>query len=886
MIDGANRKEYALALAAEGLKMSLSERESFLQDYCQHDPDLYREVSEVMAWEQRMDGFLSRPLIEFVDLESLEKIFEPGQTLSGRFDVLRRVGEGGMGVVYEAFDRKRKQRIAIKAAKTGFPLLSPELEGALKVRHPNVCMVNEIHTTEMLFGERDFLTMEFLDGETLACRLARGKLDEPEAREIARQLCAGVAAAHRSGILHRDLKPGNVILCREKDGSIRAVVTDFGLSTESAAPSEVGGGTPSYMSPEVSCGGKASQSSDVFSLGAILYEIATGQKPFPPNADDTGTISTPIAPSKVVKNLPRRWDAAILPCLRPEPEERCSAEQMREILERKPFNRRPALATAMAACFVMAALLFPRIVDFFAPPPIRLAVLPVKAPAGLARLGQQVLEDVAERLKREERMQAGKTMISVIPPSKALSKGVATPRDAGKALNATHALLLELRPETDGLAAEGAIIDLATMTHLQDYSAHFAEADLADLRTGLTGLVTWTLHLRRTSGPEAVAPAAATAYAIGRAYLGRDSHDYVSAIPEFKEAARLDPHSPLPPAGLIEAYARAYRGQKEEIALREARFWLARAETLNADSLTVRMASGVLHQIQGDYPKALEDYQRVQEIEPGNVEALLGSGLAYDWQGMPDKAMKDYGLAMSADPNNYKPFEYMGALHFHHGQYAEAEKMYKKDIEHAPNRADAYGSLAGIYSAQAKYAEAEKVYEALLDLKPTPLQLNNLGVNLAFQGRQREAIGCYRRAIAMDPNGYIYWLNLGDSQRRIKDPINARSSYRQGLLLARKTITANAANTEARANLAYLQARLGLKSEASSQIVEALNSPALDDQVVLSAVETYEALGQRERALAAAAMATAQTRTEMDHHPDLADLQRDSRFRSLVGQVK
>jgi len=893
MSDQEDRKEHALMLAVEGLKMPLSERESFLQSHCQDDPDLYREVSEVMAWEQRMNGFLSRPLIEFVDLEALEKVFEPGQTVSERFEILRRVGEGGMGVVYEAFDRKRGQRIAIKFAKPGFPLLSPELEGALKVRHPNVCVVNDFHTTETELGELDFLTMEFLDGETLEHRLARGKLDEPEAREIARQLCAGVAEAHRSGILHRDLKPGNVILCREKDGRVRAVITDFGLSTESTAPSEVGGGTPGYMAPEVLRGGKASQASDVFSLGVILYEMVTGQKPFPANAQDRVKISPPIAPSKLVKTLPRRWDTAILPRLRPKPEERRTAEQILKVLERKPFYRRPALATAMAACLVLAALVSPKIVDFFAPPPIRLAVLPVEAPSALAQRGQQVLDDVAERVKQEQRMQAGKAMISVIPPSQALRKGIATPREAGKVFGATHALELKLRPEAGGVAVEGAIIDLGTMVHVRDYSAHFAEADLADLPTGLTGLIGWALHLRRTSGPETVAPAAAKAYKNGREYLGRKPHVLVSAtmpnfdpIREFREAARLDPHSPLPPAGLAEAYARAYWDQKEAKALEEAQFWLARAEALNPDSPTVRMAAGRLHLAQRDYPKAIEDFQRVEEIEPSNVRALLGSGMAYDFQGMPDRAAKDYVSAISVDPNDHRPYDYLGALYFYRGQYAEAEEMYKKEIEHAPNRVDVYGSLVAVYTVQGKYAEAEKVHNALPRGEETPLHLNNVGAMLAFQGRQMEAIGYYRRAIAMDPSEYICWLNLGDSQRRVQDPTNAKDSYQHGLRLARKATTANAADALARANLGYLQARLGFKDEARSQSAAALNSLAKDDQVVLCAVQTYEALGERERALASAALATGQTRIEIDHHPDLADLQRDSRFRSLIGQVK
>ena len=146
-----------------------------------------------------------------------------------------------MGVVYEAFDRKRSQRICVKTAKLGFRrALSPELEGALKVRHPNICVVNEIHTAQTPGGEVDFLTMEFLEGETLSTHLAlHGKLSPEDALAVARQLCAAVTEAHRSGIIHRDLKSGNVMLCGASDGSLRAVITDFGLAGETSDFAEV-----------------------------------------------------------------------------------------------------------------------------------------------------------------------------------------------------------------------------------------------------------------------------------------------------------------------------------------------------------------------------------------------------------------------------------------------------------------------------------------------------------------------------------------------------------------------------------------------------------------------------------------------------------------------
>src|SRR5437763_639138 len=201
MFDSAERDELVITLATEAQKKPPSERDSFLHSACQNDAELYRAVSEWMTWEERLTGFLDHPLINLIDLETLEDICEPGETVAGRFDILRRVGEGGMGVVYEAFDTKRKQRIAIKFAKPGFGrLLSPELEGALQVRHPNICVVNEIHTAKAEFGEVDFLTMEFLDGETLADRLKKVMLVDTEALKIDRQLCTGIVVAHSRDI--------------------------------------------------------------------------------------------------------------------------------------------------------------------------------------------------------------------------------------------------------------------------------------------------------------------------------------------------------------------------------------------------------------------------------------------------------------------------------------------------------------------------------------------------------------------------------------------------------------------------------------------------------------------------------------------------------------
>ena len=168
MESAAERDERVMRIVERARSQPAGERVVFIRLACQTDDGLYQVVAETLDWEVRMGDFLRKPL---TSLTLVSRPFEPGALVEDRFEIVRVIGEGGMGVVYEAIDRKRNQRIAIKSAKPGFQrLLSPELEGALKVRHPNICLVNQIHTTKTENGDVDFLAMEYFlvvnDGNT------------------------------------------------------------------------------------------------------------------------------------------------------------------------------------------------------------------------------------------------------------------------------------------------------------------------------------------------------------------------------------------------------------------------------------------------------------------------------------------------------------------------------------------------------------------------------------------------------------------------------------------------------------------------------------------------------------------------------------------------
>lgn len=257
-----------------------------------------------------------------------EHRYVPGASLADRYRIVSPLGKGGMGEVYRAEDLKLGQTVALKFLpqslarnEEALARFTREVRLARQVSHPNVCRVFDI-------GEADgqtFLTMEFVDGEDIASLMRRiGRLPADKALEIARQVCAGLAAAHEHGIIHRDLKPANIML----DGRGRARITDFGLaglSTEMKGE-DARAGTPAYMAPEQFSGGEITAKSDLYSLGLVMYEFFTGKKPYEAATyDEMARVrekSAPTAPSTHLKDIDPLIERVILRCLEKDPAKR------------------------------------------------------------------------------------------------------------------------------------------------------------------------------------------------------------------------------------------------------------------------------------------------------------------------------------------------------------------------------------------------------------------------------------------------------------------------------------------------------------------------------------------------------------------------------------
>jgi serine/threonine-protein kinase len=261
--------------------------------------------------------------------------FESGTILGDRYRIIGLLGRGGMGEVYRADDLRLGQPVALKFLPqhvTGDAVrlaqFHNEVRTARQVSHRNVCRVYDIGEA----GGRIFLSMDFVDGEDLASLLKRiGRFPPDRAIEIARQVCAGLAAAHEQGVLHRDLKPANVMLDRE--GRVR--ITDFGLAGLAHEITDIRAGTPAYMAPEQLAGREVSIRSDLFALGLLLFEICTGKHAF--DAKNIAELlrmhdeGLALMPTSAVHDLDPAIERVILRCLEREP------------------ARRPATAIAVSA---------------------------------------------------------------------------------------------------------------------------------------------------------------------------------------------------------------------------------------------------------------------------------------------------------------------------------------------------------------------------------------------------------------------------------------------------------------------------------------------------------------------------------------------------------
>jgi serine/threonine protein kinase len=308
--------------------------------------DTASEEVRRQLWEHEESSLSTVPFTDFRrPVNPPGNRFAPGEVLAERFRIVGFIAAGGMGEVYEAEDLTLKENLAIKTIRPEFlqqdqalARFIREVQLARRVTHPNVCRVFDLFWHKRLEGTGEsaivFVSMELLKGETLSQRIRRaGRFTAEEALPLINQIASGLEAAHRAGVVHRDLKPGNVILVPEREeNQIRAVVTDFGLALPSgveanksvdlvAIPGDFG--TPAYMAPEQIEGKEVTKLADIYALGLIIYEMVTGTHAYPADTPLASAVKRLFhsieSPNRFAPQLGAHWEQAIIGCLKRDP---------------------------------------------------------------------------------------------------------------------------------------------------------------------------------------------------------------------------------------------------------------------------------------------------------------------------------------------------------------------------------------------------------------------------------------------------------------------------------------------------------------------------------------------------------------------------------------
>jgi tetratricopeptide (TPR) repeat protein len=864
-------------------------------------------------------------------------------TSVGPYQILEKLGAGGMGEVFLGHDPRLERRVALKCL-TAASAVSPEgharvlreARAVARVTHPHIAAIYDV----LEQAGRAFIVMEYVEGVSLAAHMAHGPLAPAEVRLIGRQLASALAAAHAQGVIHRDLKPANIQVMR--DGSIK--VLDFGVArlTPSVSmmvdttlnevpPLSLGGnpGTPIYMAPEQLIGHVADVRSDIYSAGVILFQMATGRRPYL----DTTAVNLALAmnadPAPAARAInplvPLELSEAIAKALKRNPDHRyqsareldaalaamsgtSSSTRMFEGLGTMPsfgapaFPRRRAwiLATAAAVLVTIGAAAWSPLRERFgwsgaAPAsnrPLVLAILPVNNPtgdAGAERLGAAVVAIVTGNFSS--------IGVTVLPRSAtaAFAKDRNNPDALRRDLGAGLVLDLTVKsgPPRGDLMARLLRPGSPTPLWEQDIAGDVfslegdllndlaRELDAARVRHRLTAVERERVRRLPTSSRPAFA-----AYSEARAILDRaDAPTHAaSAVSLLEQAVKLDPSFALAYATLGDAYLALYSAQRNAADAARANDAVMRALQISPGEASGYYSLGNIQWVTGRYQEAVASLRRSLDLQPDNDEThrLLARVLAGG--GDAEGAIAELQTAIRIRPDYWRNYMLLGSISYSAGRTHAALDAYRRAAEMQPNDPAPWSGLGLIYQVQGDLPQAIGNYEHAVRLGANATAYSNLGLVYYSAARYPEAIEAWQQAAAINPNSMLYRRNIGDAYRRLKKPDLATDAYQDAVALGEQLLRVNPRDADTIAHVAVCEAKLARRGAAGRHISEALALAPGNRLVLQRSAEVHALLGESAAALTdlRAAIDLGYARPLAAANDEFASLKKLPAFQALV----
>jgi eukaryotic-like serine/threonine-protein kinase len=931
----ASQRELVEQLFEAALSLAPMERDAFLQEKCGSNPELKRIVQDLLTEHARAGSFLQHPPLDFLEKANTVSIADtattidgngaplfptaggrlnPGQTLIDRFVIVRFIAKGGMGAVYEAEDRfLQGVHVALKTILRDIaddPASQKRFERevllAREVTHANLCPIYDIFRCEEQGSHFLFLTMKLLPGENLAQRLHTATpIPTGEGVTILKQLAAGLDAIHTAGIIHRDIKPNNIML----DGSgpdLRLWITDFGLARAHEAENTVPGkeviaGTPGYMAPELMSGQPPSQATDLFAFGVVMHQVFTGQKPIV-KAGDSAMITSPRLSAS---GYPSPFVQLVKGCLDLDPNRRCqSFEQALVTLQlkrrtRKLWTRRQFAGTAAAAVCALAGgawLEREAIYDYLHPLPGKRFVALLNWPKTSDRQVAPMLTGALSAIKSElARMEAFTRNLLVISPEDAHQdasaatqlREVCDPLGANLVLAASglqgskhfQLFLRLLDPSSDQPLREKELTcGLAEITSLPGKAVQ-AVASLLDLSRYLRG--------NPRMEPETRSIASFTAFQTAESLMKQpDDTGLDAAIDKYKEAVQLDPHYAVAHARLAQAFVRLYTLRHDSAALDHARGNCQVALTLAPRLVDSHHALALVLLQTGNAQGALDEFAKALALDPSNPYTLIRQARIYTRLNRWADAERTFQEVLKKRPNFWCAYSELGLVLHSEGKVQASINAYRAASVAAPRSSSALSTLGAEYLLVGEFAEATECFRRSMVLDPDSDQAAvNTSLGLRCQGKYEEALLFALKAVELNPATDINWLELADCYSQLSGrQREAKGAYLRAAEEAERHLLTDPADGPSWLLLALYKIKSGNPQNAPSFIKKAESLGANDTDSQLYKVRILELLGKREDALATLAdcFRKGATTFEMAPFPDMRSLRKDPRYWAIV----
>lgn len=679
----------------------------------------------------------------------------------GHYRILERIGSGGMGVVYRGYDAHLERDVAIKVLPPGTiaddrarKRFRNEARALSKLNHPNIATVFDFHSDH----GRDFLVMEFIEGVTLSQKLLGGSLPEKDAIDLATQLVEGLSAAHEQGVVHRDLKPGNLRITT--DGRLK--ILDFGLAklmmpsqqrsaSDTVSETQTMSGTLAYMAPEQLLGGEVDARTDIHAVGIVLYEAATGLRPFA--ASDRLELmnqairSSPELPNTLNPRLSLEFVRIICKCLEREPENRYqSAKELAIDLRRLKSggpsgsgmllsakeNARVAKVLKLSALGVGFTVLFlltlnigkwrERIVGKAATPHIEsLAVLPLVNLSGDPQ--QEYFADgMTEELINNLGRIAALRVISRTSVMRYKESKMALPAIAAD-LNVDAVIEGSVLRSGSRIRITAQLIDGKSDRNLWGSSYERNASDVLDLQAEVAQAIVKQVQAQLTpqehrliANARLVNPAAQEAYLLGRYHWNKTTEDeWRQARQYFEKAVEIDPTYAPPYAGLADYYTIDYE-LPTQTAFEKAKSYAQRALKLDETLAEAHLSLGNIRYNQWDWAGAEQEFKRTIELNPNYAEAHRSYAIYLSALGRGQEASDEIHIAQQLDPLSIQVSVTTGWIAYFARQYDRSVDQCKKTQKMDSNYVSAYDCLGSSYVAKGMYHQAIDTCQAAMTL--------------------------------------------------------------------------------------------------------------------------------------------------------------------------